>query len=377
MKTIEFNCPFCQHPMELSVSFSGREMPCPSCSNIFQVPQVSAASATDHSGATAKEKINPQQIFATGTRQAKHIFDDLRKIKFKEEVIPIDQSNIQALLKDYAFWAVTLMGVLPLLIVTVQQTNTQLTLFALFFAFVWGVILKRFAINEPGGWGLPIASLFFTGVIGIWLLLFIYRNFLPDFYLSLADSKSSLVSLFGFIFQVGVWEEITKALPLLLVVALWRSKIRPLHLVTIGVFSGLGFAAFENLYYGETAINRAFAMTQNYGALGLESGVKSAMINTMLRAVSLVFCHAVWSGIVSYFVATALIRKERVAALIILGVMVAAFLHGFYNWLQGHQQTIAALVAGFSFVLFYGYLIKLRSMGELYESQKDVLKETA
>ncbi len=366
METIKFNCPSCQHSIELSASFGGKEVPCPDCSNNIQVPPAAPGSG--------KEKINPQQILYSSTRQAKNVFDDLRKIKFKEEVIPIDQSNIQMLLRDYAFWAVTLMGVVPLLIVTVNQLNAQLTLFALFFAFVWGVILKRFAINDDGGWILPISSLFFTGVVGIWLYLFIYRVFLPDFYTNLSDSKHSFVSLIGLIFQVGIWEETTKAIPLLMVVLLFKSKIKPIHMITIGVFSGLGFAAFENLHYGQNAVNRAFSMANNYGAVGLESGVKDAMINVMLRAVSLVFCHAVWSGIVAYFVATAAIRKERVVALIILGIMVAAFLHGFYNWLQGHQQTMAALVAGFSFVLFYGYLIKLRSMGELYESQQQMLK---
>lgn len=38
----------------------------------------------------------------------------------------------------------------------------------------------------------------------------------------------------------------------------------------------------------------------------------------------------------------------------------AAVLHGAYDWLTGLQMTMAA--AGFSFVLFYGYLSKLRGM---------------
>ena len=43
------------------------------------------------------------------------------------------------------------------------------------------------------------------------------------------------------------------------------------------------------------------------------------MVLVMLRSLSLVFCHAVFSGIVGYFITTALIRKEKMGALIVIG----------------------------------------------------------
>jgi RsiW-degrading membrane proteinase PrsW (M82 family) len=313
------------------------------------------------------KKSAQQNILEESAKQAKVIFNDLKSISFAEEVLPIDSNNVQVLITDFVFWAVTLLGIVPLLIVTVEDSYAQLTLFALFFAAVWGVIFKRFILNDGGSVKWPVGSLFFTGIIGIWLLLFVYRIFLPDFYLNMADSQNSIVSLFGFIFQVGVWEEAFKALPLLIYIKMQRGKrYDPRHLVTIGVFSGLGFAAFENLHYGENAVASTYSLTRDYGVEGLVSGVQNAMVITMLRAVSLVFCHAVFSGIVAYFVATAMIRRERVGALIVLGIGVAAVLHGLYDWFAGIQPTIGALLAGFSFALFYGYLSKLRSMGELY-----------
>ena len=56
-------------------------------------------------------------------------------------------------------------------------------------------------------------------------------------------------------------------------------------------------------------------------------------------------------------------------ALIIVGILVAAVLHGAYDWLTGLQMTMAAAAAGFSFVLFYGYLSKLRGMIDAKEAQ--------
>jgi RsiW-degrading membrane proteinase PrsW (M82 family) len=221
------------------------------------------------------------------------------------------------------------------------------------------VIFKKFIINDPVTTRLAVASLFFTGSVGISLLLFIYR-YLPDFYLGLSESMNPVSSLLGYVLQVGILEELIKSLPIFIVLKWFKKDISFLSLITIGVFSGLGFAAFENLHYGSRAINSAYTNTMEYGVEGLVSGVQNAMVNVMLRSLSLVFCHAVFSGIVAYFITTAYLRKEKMQALIVLGFIVAAVLHGVYDWLAGLQPTLAALVAGFSFALFYGYLSKLK-----------------
>ena len=318
---------------------------------------------------TAKVAEIGQKVLKTGAGQARAIFNDLKTVSFKEEVLPIDESNLTALAKDFVFWAVTLLGVIPLLIVSMQEINAQLTLFALFFAAVWGVIMKMFVMRDESPWTVPVAALFFTGIIGLFVLITIYRYLLPDFYLNLADSETPFVSLFGFVFQVGVWEEVCKALPVVLFLWWRKDKAHPMALVGIGVFSGLGFAAFENLQYGERAVVTADYLAEVYGEEGLVAGVQSAMVTTMLRSLSLVFCHATWAGIAAYFIAVASIERRRVGALIIVGILVAAVLHGAYDWLTDLQMTLAAATAGFSFVLFYGYLSKLRGMIDAKEAE--------
>lgn len=397
MGTFSLPCDHCNEELEIDHDLIGELIECPSCSSEFIVPEkkldsppsalspshdvagvqtiadgaqpCDLANASSKGDATYESESadNPESnsVLDTGRRQAATVFNDLKSIKFREEVLPIDSNNIGLLLRDYVFWAAALLGVIPLLIITVNHIGTQLTLFALFFACVWGVIFKLFVLKDSMSWKWPIAVLFFTGTAGIWLLLFIHRVALPDSFLEMSSSKNPLTSLVGYVCAVGFWEEVIKAIPLLLFALIKRGTLKPIELVTLGVFSGLGFAAFENLHYGERAVFSSFALTKQYGADGLVSGVQNAMIVTMLRAVSLVFCHAVWSGIVGYFIATALLRKRRVAALIILGFSVAASLHGAYNWLAGMQATMAALLAGFSFMLFYGYHAKLVSMVEL------------
>ncbi|RMF31334.1 MAG: PrsW family intramembrane metalloprotease [Bacteroidetes bacterium] len=284
---------------------------------------------------------------------------DIGEMDLRHEILPFDERNVRGLSRDFVFWAVIFLGIVPLLIVTIEGTDAQLTLFALFFALVWGVIFKRFILNDDQGWQWPLAALFFTGIAGIGLLLLLYR-FFPEGYLALPDHESPLLSLLGFVFQVGVWEELIKALPLLLVLRLTRGRLSPLHLVTIGVFSGLGFAAFENLSYGEKAVASTHSMAEFFGEEGLSAGVQRAMIITMLRALSLVFCHAVFSGIVAYFVAKALLEGEKMGAHVVVGIAAASILHGLYDWLAVFQSTLAALLAGLSFAMFYGYLSRLK-----------------
>jgi RsiW-degrading membrane proteinase PrsW (M82 family) len=280
----------------------------------------------------------------------------------RREVFPIDNTNLAAMTKDIVFWSCTLLGVVPLFIVTLSDTEAQLTAFALFFAAMWGVIFKLFVLKHEGGWRLPAAAMFFTGLIGMNAYSAMAHCAFPAALMAMPSSPSHTVSLFGFVFQVGVWEEFCKAVPVIAYLLWKRSDADPLTIVLVGVFSGLGFAAFENLAYGNLAVAASYDQATSGGVDGLVSGVQEAMVITMLRSLSLVFCHAVWSGTLAYFVATAFATGRRWGALFLLGLLVAAVLHGVYNWLCGVQITLAALAAGLSFVLFYGYVVKLKAM---------------
>lgn len=358
---ISVHCPNCKSHLEFDNDASGTQRFCIHCGQSLQIPILDEHFDDDELSRESRKKSSSgnNNYFEKGTKQAHNLIKDLQSIPLKKEILPFDAGNIHLLLKDFIFWSITLLGIIPLLIVTVQQTSLQLTMFALFFAFFWGVIFKRFIIQDAGTLWIALVSLFFTGIVGIWLLLSIYR-FLPTFYLQAPDDSNLFISLLGFIFQVGICEELLKAIPVFIAIRWFQKDLNSLSLITIGVFSGLGFAAFENLHYGSSAIGTAYQNTIDYGVTGLVSGVQNAMVLVLLRSLSLVFCHAVFSGIFAYFITIAENRKDQKAALLLIGLLTAAVLHGTYDWLSGLQPTIAAFVAGFSFILFYGYLMKLK-----------------
>lgn len=306
--------------------------------------------------------VNAGAAMESAKQHATAFLADLRSLKFREEVVPIDATNLNSLLRDYVFWGVTLLGVVPLLINTLEKQEYQLTTFALFFAVLWGVIFKYFIVRGPQAWPALLTALFTTGIVGIYLLLKAYEHVLPEAYMKLTASESGLVRLFGFVVQVGVCEELCKSLPVIGYLLWKRDRVDASSAVLVGVFSGLGFAAFENIHYGDQSTLTSYTLTRKYGAAGLVTGVRSAMITVMLRSLSLVFCHAVWAGIVAYFLALGGLAHRRRAALFLVGLLTAAVLHGLYNWLAALQPTFAALVVAASFMLFYAYLSKLRAL---------------
>jgi len=289
--------------------------------------------------------------------QAKTILEDLRKMDFHKEIIPIDETNLATLLKDGIFWFATLLGIVPLMIGTLTNTHAQVVVFALFFAAVWGVIFRSAILKDDTNWKILLAALFFTGVAGTLVAARLESAVLPQ---DFPEREGYVTSLLKFVFVVGLCEELCKLAPVIAYLLWKRTSARPMTMVLVGVFSGLGFAAFENLTYSQMAILQTAVATDAVGIRGLAEGVQGAVVNGMLRSLSCVFCHAVWAGIFAYFLAIASISRQRLGALFLVGMALTVVLHGSYDWFLSIQPTMAALTAGFSFVLFYAYVAKLR-----------------
>ena len=296
-------------------------------------------------------------------KQASEVFSDLRAMNFRDEIAPLNAQTFALLKKDFAFWAVLFLGVFPTLLVTLSSADAQLSGFLLFFAAIWGVIFKNFIIGERSSWKLPLSALFFTGVLGIPIYL-VVLNFLPNLYTGLPGSDSFLLRFLGSILTTGISEELLKVIPVLGYIAWKKSEALPLTIITLGVFSGLGFAAFENIHYAGQAIFRAIGLTKEFGVSGLADGVKGAMVNVMLRSMSLVFAHATFSGIFAYFITIGFITKRRRVALGIVGLALAATAHGLYNFLWSVQDLLPSVITALSFILFYSYLTKIRVIAE-------------
>jgi len=298
------------------------------------------------------------------TDGASVFLSDLKSVNFHQEVFPVDKHLISHIAADPYFWTVACLAAVPLLINTLEKQEFQLTAFALFFAAIWGVIFKTLIVRTEAAWKYLAASLFFTGVVGIPSLLVSYDKVLPKAYLTMSASDSGVTSLLGYILQVGLCEEFVKIIPVLAYLFFKKKAANPLTAILIGIFSGLGFAAFENMRYGDSSVLQSIKLAKKAGAAGVAFGTHAAMVNVMVRSLSLVFCHATFTGIFSYFVITGFATGKRFLALLTVGLAVSSVLHGVYDWLTGVQTTMATAVVVLAFVLFYSYLTKLKALLE-------------
>jgi RsiW-degrading membrane proteinase PrsW (M82 family) len=173
------------------------------------------------------------------------IVNDLRQMDLRGEIVPIDESNLFPLIHDEVFWSVALLGIVPLLIVTFPDTDVQVTAFALFFAAVWGVIFRSAILKHNASWKILLPSLFFTGLLGTTVAGMIEKLLLP----LLVHGYGT--AFLGFIVVIGVFEELAKFAPVACYLLWKRSAANPMTIILVGVFSGLGFAAFENLVYSQ------------------------------------------------------------------------------------------------------------------------------
>lgn len=262
--------------------------------------------------------------------------------------------------KNSNYWWLVSAGSLPLLFVTVQNVSYQIYLFALYFALIWGFLFKNLVVNVKRFWGPALASMFFTGLIGLFLHKIWFTRFeaIHDGLNAQLLTGNNLGSLFAYLY-FAILEELVKAIPVLIAVRFFLPKFSIRQILVIGVFSGLGFAAFENVGYTWGFVHDTTLAGDEYGFEGVLFQMLHSLIGQMLRSVSLCFVHASWTGIVtSFIIFSGLLKVNRYLG-VLVSVVIASLLHAFYNWFLGIQPTVAAIIAVVSFSLFVLYTSRI------------------
>jgi RsiW-degrading membrane proteinase PrsW (M82 family) len=153
---------------------------------------------------------------------------------------------------------------------------------------------------------------------------------------------------------VGLNEEITKALPILLA-ALLLLKYRSTKLdVRMWMFLG-------------TIVGLAFGVTEQAGyTLQDIQGITAAQANSQAIVEVLAFAervfvdgfqHAMWAGVSAFFIGMAVNYPRRRFQLIAFGIALPAVLHGLYDWSAGAFSSlwIPIIIQALSLFLFLGY----------------------
>ena len=233
--------------------------------------------------------------------------------------------------------------------VTLQQAAWS---FGLYFAMIWGLLLHLCLRPGRVSTRRVVGVAAFTALVGVNVLLACQRlPVISDFYTA-TDSASLLGRLTGYILGVGILEETTKALPLLWLFLHRRAAGGLREALYLGACSGLGFGVAE-------AVSYSFAYASWHANLMLGDG--GWVLAQLLRFITLPLLHALWAGVVGYFVGLAAMLPHRAWGLVAVGIGVVAIVHGLYDTLGPWSSFALAL---FSFLVFVGYTRTAGSVAE-------------
>jgi RsiW-degrading membrane proteinase PrsW (M82 family) len=163
---------------------------------------------------------------------------------------------------------------------------------------------------------------------------------------------------------VGFNEEITKALPIL-VVALGLLKLRQVKLdvrmwMFLGTIAGLTFGVREASQYTTLAIEHIAAAALSHSANAAVTGALSFAYRVFVDG----FQHAIWAGVSAFFIGIAVNYPRRRVPLILFGITIAAVLHALNDWYLSNFSSPWPwiLLQAFSLLLFLGYTMSAASI---------------
>jgi protease PrsW len=209
---------------------------------------------------------------------------------------------------------------------------------ALYFSVLWAVFFF-YLFKTPQVITKKTIAVFFLSQLAA-LILTNLQAFPPFIYLyNLIESKNILAKYVGFVFGVGILEEVIKAIPLYYLIRKTKEPLIPQTLVFYGLMSGVGFGVFEGVLY-QTTTNT-----------GLE--YNEAFFMNIARLTSLPFLHAVWCGISGYFISFANLYPLFRKGLYLLALLIPAFLHGSYDVFGWSLIGLAFTVFSVLLLVFY------------------------
>ena len=153
------------------------------------------------------------------------------------------------------------------------------------------------------------------------------------------------------VFTIGLPEELAKAIPIVVVAWIWRRYWHtqtPRDYLFLGAVSGLVFGAAEVVHYFTDVLG---SLSGNVNGLVLQD----LTIQYIWRFLTDPIDHACWAGITGYFIGLAIVGPDRKYWIGLVGIGIAAVLHGLNDWNPINSHPAWVLVTLVSVLLFLGY----------------------
>lgn len=265
------------------------------------------------------------------------------------------EAYLFAVLKSRLYWGILLFAIVPILLeaLGVNVVFGMLIYFSLFWFFVFRPLVIT---TEPGR--VLLADIFaylFTAVVGTTFALYIENFWVSNGAAPLLQARSPSIAIPSFILFVGMTEEFAKQIITLLAVVAARHRgtnARPVEFMILGISSGLGFSAIENISYVQKGIMNE--VVHHVAGTGV--------VTALSRALYTPFLHAVFAGVAAYGLGMAAQRgRGGKVWFVALGMwLIAACLHGIYDATIGTHFTWAVIDVALGYYIFLTLLLSNR-----------------
>src|ERR1700730_2742519 len=144
------------------------------------------------------------------------------------------------------------------------------------------------------------------------------------------------------VFTIGLPEELAKAIPIVVVAWIWRRYWHtqtPRDYLFLGAVSGLVFGAAEAVHYFTDVLG---SLSGNVNGLVLQD----LTIQYIWRFLTDPIDHACWAGITGYFIGLAIVGQDRKYWIGLVGIGIAAVLHGLNDWNPINRHPARVLGCG-------------------------------
>ncbi len=276
--------------------------------------------------------------------------DDLRALT-PHLLVPLEELKSLRWLENRKLLAIAGIGLAPLLIIALfaerGEIRTSYWALAMYFS-VWWALFFYHVFPSPRLDLQSCAICFFgTGIVSIGLLLPAYQIPPMKTFFLWTGSHSIVTQTLGFIFGVGLPEELCKMAALFFILRR-EGRLPPQAMMFYGLMAGLGFGIYEGVNYqmGRNIFDSGGDLSYYYLA-------------NLIRLTTLPFLHAIWTGIAGYFIGFAWQFPQRKVGLLIVAIGLPALLHAFYDVFSVNRQSLVALIiALLSVFALYLYLAR-------------------
>ncbi len=195
----------------------------------------------------------------------------------------------------------------------------------------------------------------------------IFRDILPG---SIPNNPDiGFVELFiHMLFGAGLMEELIKALPIFVFMALGnmhaspkRERVgvsEPLDGILLGSASAVGFTLLETLLqYGPENAARVSQQTGNEAA-----GILAGLLLVIPRILGTVFGHMAWSGWFGYFIGFSILKPKQRWQILGIGYLSASFMHALWNSVASISILLLLVVGVLSYACLVGAIVQARAL---------------